>query len=214
MEIFESFHEEEIRELIKLNKTYVVKKFKDIVSDTTEYSEVILKIKNYDVHKFKYVDSYCILIYPDENFIELLKIYNENIEDEIDLNLNFEISINKNKLNLIDFQEGIPKQLRNFGLGYKLYKLVIEKNEFITSNRYCFIEAKNIWYNLMKDVDLYCFTSNFISGVIYKKLNNTKIKIILDNIKIQYKDDLIFDNELEQKITEIYGSVDIYKQEN
>jgi len=97
------------------------------------------------------------------------------------------------------------------GLGYKLYKLVIKKFDYITTNRYSTILAYNVWYKLMIDKELYCYTSNFHSGVIYKKISNEKLKTFLDNIRNM---ELIFDDELKQKIIELYGSLDIYTQRN
>ena len=61
------------------------------------------------------------------------------------------------------------------------------------------------------DDDLYCFTSPKESGVIYKKLPNKTTKHILDLIRDK---NLIFDDELQEKIIELYGSMDIYSQRN
>ena len=207
---YENFHEEDLIELKKYNKTYVGKKFKEDLIDTTEYTEILTKIRKYDVKKFKYVFSWCIIITPDDGFISLIKELNKHIEKEIDINIIFYITIDKNNLNFIDFKDGIPIGLRNLSLGYKLYKLVIENEKFITSDRYNSLDAKNIWYNLMKDTDLYCYTSNMYSGVIVKN-DDTILRYFLDNLKNK---EVIFDDELIEKINIFYGSLDLYKQRN
>ena len=75
--------------------------------------------------------------------------------------------------------------------------------------------------NLMLDDNFYCLTSNNISAAIYKNQTNEKIKTILDNIKnynlnvLKFDfNELIFDDELQEKIKEIYGSLYSYKQKN
>jgi len=209
---FESFNKEEFKKLQNLNKTYIVKKFKDNIERTDYYGEFVNKLREYDVNKFIYNEfSYGIYIRPDKEFFDIIKGINTYIENEIPLDFDFTFSIDKNHLNLIDFAEGIFEPLRGFGLGYKLYKLIIEKFNYITSNKYSTTFAYNIWYNLMMDKDLYCFTSKLESGVINKKSSDDIIKYVLDNIR--YKD-IDFDNELTEKIIELYGSVDIYKQRN
>ena len=150
-------------------------------------------------------------IYPDDKFKNLITDLNNSIEQKIPTNIDFYITIDKSNLNQIDFDKGIPLILRGVGLGYKLYKLIISHFDYITTNRYSTFLAYNIWYKLMMDEDLYCYTSNFSSGVISKQITDEKLKKILDKIKII---DLIFDSELEQKIIELYGSVDIYTQRN
>jgi len=100
-------------------------------------------------------------------------------------------------------------ELRGCFLGYKLYKYLIDKYGFITSAIGLSDDAKNIWYKLMLDNELYCFSSNVISGVISKDKDNIFIKECLDRLK---KYDLIFDDELKEKIKEIYGTLELYKQ--
>ena len=62
----------------------------------------------------------------------------------------------------------------------------------------------------MLDKDLYCFTSDFNSGIIIKTISNNKLEKFLN--KINSLPNLIFDDELTQKIIELYGSLDTYKQ--
>ena len=212
LKYFESFTENELKNLTDLNKTYVSRNFKQKIKRPDEYEDIITKIKEYDVNKFSYNEyPYGIYIKPDKDFIDIIKKMNTFIEDEIPLNFDFSFSIDKNQLNLIDFTEGIYKPLRGLSLGYKLYKLLIDKFNYITSNKYSTPDAYNIWYNLMLDKDLYCFTSNFNSGVIHKKTTNKIIKYVLDQIRDK---DIEFDSELTEKIIEIYGSMDIYKHKN
>ena len=68
--------------------------------------------------------------------------------------------------------------------------------------------AYNIWYNLMLDVDFYCYTSDIQSGVIVKTISNPELIFFLEQIKSL---DVVFDSELTQKIIELYGSMDAYK---
>ena len=50
-----------------------------------------------------------------------------------------------------------------------------------------------------------------MSGVIHKNVNNNELKNILDDLKYFYiKYNLVFDNELLEKIKEIYGDVESY----
>ena len=105
---------------------------------------------------------------------------------------------------------GIPEQLKNMRIGYKLYKLVIDKYKYITSKIGASDDAKKIWYYLMQDSDLLCFTSNNLSGVILKTCNNFEIKEFLDKlIGIDY--DLEFDDEFKIKILEIYNDLNFYR---
>lgn len=63
----------------------------------------------------------------------------------------------------------------------------------------------------MCDKELYCFTSNYCSGVIWKDIENEELKNIISLIKkdvysmynINF-DDIIFDNQLKMKIKEFY----------
>ena len=212
LKTFESFTEIEYKKLKELNKTYVVKKFKNNIERTDYYGEFVNKLRNYDVNKFTYNEyPYGIYIRPDKDFFDIVKGINTYIKTKMPLDFDFTFSIDKTHLNLIDFTEGIYKPLREFGLGYKLYKLIINKFNYITSNKYSTLDAYNIWYNLMLDKDLYCYTSNRDSGVIHKKTSNEIIKYVLDQIRDK---DIEFDSELTEKIIELYGSMDSYKQRN
>jgi len=215
---FESFSNDILGNCQNKNQTYIKMKFKNFLSeiDNVKLDSILKRIKEYDVvNNFTIKETYQIEIVPDDGFIVLIRQLNEFIDDKIPLDIKFEVSlVNMPNLlnhllsrhNLIEFKNGIPKSLRNLGVGYKIYKIMINKFDYITSNKDASEDAINIWYFLMLDTDLYCYTSNTESGVILKKSN--KIKEFLEKIRGK---DLIFDDQFQEKIIEIYGSVENYK---
>jgi len=213
--MYETFHKEYFDRLIKDDKTYIDKnefiknQYSNII-DIDKYNEIVSKIRKYDISNFDISFTYCLIIKPDNSFINLIEELNQIIIDKIDLNMEFEFSIFIALMNRIDFKGGIPEQLKNMRIGYKLYKLVIDKYKYITSKIGASDDAKKIWYYLMQDSDLLCFTSNNLSGVILKTCNNFEIKEFLDKlIGIDY--DLEFDDEFKIKILEIYNDLNFYR---
>jgi hypothetical protein len=214
---FEKFTVEQAKQLEIDKKTYL-KYLKRNVVVPEDYQEIINDIKSYDISNFSYNDKpYDFWIKPDNNFLGLLKQLNTYISDKISEDILFEFTYDAYNLNRIEFKKGIPNILQKTGLGYKLYCFVINKIEFALSDKDASAKAVHIWRNLILDDNFYSFTSNDISGVILKK--NSNLKMILDNIKkydsnvIDFNfDEIIFDEELEQKIIEIYGSMVTYKQ--
>ena len=63
-------------------------------------------------------------------------------------------------------------------------------------------EAKNLWYNLLQDKDVYSGTNQYYNIIIKKDIDDTKLKSILDKVE---KFDLIYDIDLNSKIKELYG---------
>lgn len=193
IKLFESFTKDNLDYLIKYKNIYV-KPINKIIKSNTIFN----KIKNYNISNFNIVEkNYGIFIYPDKEFIELCK----KVDDTVDENLLFYITIN-GEFNQIDFTEGIPEQLRGLSIGYKIYKLIIDKFLWITSNKFSSISAYNLWYNLLQDEDLYCFTSSHTSGLISKKINDEELLKIINKIKMNFID-IEYDDELINKINKI-----------
>ena len=219
---FEAFTKSILNELKKSERTYLKRRLSDYVEDAENYRLSLIELIEYDILNFNYNDKpYDFCITPDNIFIDKINKINKDLETKISTDLQFEFSYDINNLNLIDFKKGIPDLLRGISLGYKLYLFVIDKVGFITTNKYSSKDAIHIWNGLVTNEKLYAFTSNDITGVILKNQSDNKIKTYLDNLKnynsnvLKFKfDDLIFDDELEEKIIEIYGSLDIYKQRN
>jgi hypothetical protein len=214
--MYEEFTKQQLEELTNLEKTYV-RKLNRVIKQTN-VADVITKIKNYDLNKFICKHNHGIYnFYPNETFINLVKEFNSTITDnEVKIEPNFVVSISvlPQLLNQIDITDGIPESLRGLGFAYKLYKIVINRCKYITSNKHSSFAAQNIWYNLMTDADLMCFTSNFLSGVMVKNISDEEIKNLLNrlpnthnekinkNIQITY----VFDDYLKTKIDELFDS--------
>ena len=198
LKIFESYNKENLNYLIDHKKTYIRKNFRHL-----KLNELQKIVKDYDINKFKYVEkTYGIFVYPDKEFIDLVQKLDPEIEDDI----HFYITISKENLNQIDFAEGIPPYLRGLSIAYKLYKMIINRSKFITSDRYATLSAYNLWYNLLQDEDLYCFTSNIRSGLILKNISDGEIISIIDKIKIGIND-IDYDDELKSKLVELKYSI-------
>lgn len=206
IKLYETFHKDYFDKLIEDDKTYIDKKEyeKSInlnIIDIEKYNIILDKIRKYDISNFNISFTYVLIIKPDTGFIELIKELNDVLIDKISLEMEFEFSIFIELINRIDFKIGIPKELRNMRLGYKLYKMIINKYKYITSKIGASDDAKKIWYYLMQDSDLLCFTSNNISGVILKSCSDIEIKEFLD--KLKGYNGLEFDDELKNKIVEL-----------
>ena len=194
VESFESFMKDNLEYLMMYKKTYIKKSERE----NRDSNIIIDEVKNYDVSKFRMVNkTYGIFIYPDEYFIELCRKLDDSVSDD----LFFYITVSTINNNQIDFTEGIPDIIRGLSIGYKLYKLVINKFGWVTSDRYSSQHAYNLWYNLLQDIDLYCFTSNMMSGLISKIISDDDLKSVID----RFKDikDIEFDDELMNKLKEL-----------
>jgi hypothetical protein len=197
----EGFSRKDIDNLETRERIYV-KKFDRFISDVNNL-EVRLSIKNYDYKNFIIIDTgYSTVINFDQIFITLISKLGVNI-NKITLFITPEAD------NLIDFEEGIPSELKGCSVGYNIYKLVISHYGWISSDKRSSNDALNLWWNLLQDDDLYCISSNFFSYVISKVVSDEKLKEVLDKIKIRKEVDfptIEFDDDIKDKISKIYKS--------
>jgi len=214
--LFESFTQDEFKKIQDEEKTYLQQNKLNFRKFNYNEYDIFPVIRNYDlINKFKLIlNKYGgIEIIPDEGFKELLKKLPDYFNFDID-NLKFYITITNLKnlyLNSIDIGDTIPERLQEFRLATKFYQMIIDKIKLVTTNKFANPIIYNIWINLILNENLYAFTSTFMSGVIHKNVNNNELKNILDDLKYYYvKYNLVFDNELLEKIKEIYGDVDSY----
>ncbi len=74
--------------------------------------------------------------------------------------------------------------------------------DFIMTNKDSSKESINLWYNILKDDEVYSGTNNQFSIIIKSEIDNNKLKSILEKVG---KFDLIYDDNLNNKIKELYG---------
>ena len=189
--VFEGFSDDEFEILKQEHKTYL-KKIRsnniDFEFDSSlEIEDLITSLKNYDVeNKFQFLYKNEIMtITPDEGFKNILKQNQNYFDFDID-SLSFQITIVSAKkmfINSIDIGNTIPNKLLNIGLATKFYKAIIKRLKIITTNKDVInYIIYNIWSNLMINTNFYAFTSNFMSGIIDKNINDTNLKNILDDL--------------------------------
>ena len=186
LETFEGFTKDNLDYLVNNKKTYVRKEYRD-----TPIRKIQKIVKDCDISNFKFIDKgYGIFIYPDVEFINLIKELDQNIDES----LFFYITLTGD-LNYVDFVEGVPPYLRGLSLAYKFYKIIINKNKFICSDRYSTLSAWNLWYSLLQDDNLYAITSNLRSCLIDKSVSDDELKSIIEKVcnglsDIEMSDDL------------------------
>jgi len=189
---FEGFTKDNLDYLVTYKKTYVRQQFRDRGIDLNKIQKIV---KEYDISNFRFDDKgYGIFIYPDTNFIELLK----QLDPRVDDNMRFYLTLTGD-MNQVDFSDGLPPYLRGLGVAYKLYKMTIEKNKYITSDRFSSLHAWNLWYNLLQDENLYCFTSNIRSGLISKKVSDEELKEIINKLSVGVEN-IEYDDDLKEKL--------------
>jgi len=187
---------------------------KDLKNEMSNFKKMISHFNDSSIFELNYQDENEDLLvsvkYNDkiEIIIQNLKDILENITDNEILIKSYEIvyggnmvmdfhiniDIEKDKFNRIQIIDDLPHSLRNLGLGKLLYKTIIEKIGWITSN---FIDSskdsKFVWDSLNKDKELYtcikdksivCFDHkldiNIIENILGKWLKGSE-KYILDN---------------------------------
>jgi len=138
--------------------------------------------------------------------LNMLKNLIENIKDE-DLQEEFkdmfnmffvDIRIDKNNFNQIHIPVGIPTELRGVGVGYKIYKSILKKLNYISSdsNGVVTFYAKNVWNKLRQDKEIYTFLLDkkvMCVNVEYKDIIKLLEKYYHDNILLNKKDNILID---------------------
>lgn len=140
-------------------------------------------------------------IYPDVNFMKIYENYcklnNLNYNDK----LVFECSILPEDIsgiyNKIDSEYLIPNELQGLSIGYKIYKLLLNKVYYIMSLYDNSTKAKNLWFNLLLDNDVYSGTNSEFNIIISKNIPDNLLDDILNKVKTLK---LKYDDELNERI--------------
>lgn len=172
LETFEGFTKDNLDYLVKNKKTYVRKHYRE---GGVPIKDIQRRIKDYDISLFRFdVKSYGTFIYPDQEFIRLIK----ELDGTVDDSMFFYITVSGD-MNYVDFSEGVPPYLRGLSVSYKIYRRLIRMNDFICSDRYSTLSAWNLWYNLLQDEELYALTSPVRSCLIDKKVSDERLREII-----------------------------------
>lgn len=206
LKYFEGFTTDQLNDLFNNNKTSAIKKQR---TDNNKYNILSKELIDYDISNFKYTVTYNhYTIYPDNRFIELYKKYckKNNLQPKeliFTLSILPSSSFDELAFNQIDAEYLLPdNNLKGLSIGYKLYKYVLNLVNFIMTNKNNSSDAKNLWYNLLKDNDLYSGTNKNYNTIIKKDINDDKLKSIIKKLE---KFNLTYDDELNNKIKELYG---------
>lgn len=219
IKLYEYFTIEQRYELIKRGLTHVFKHLKyQTISISDETHKILEKIKDFDINNFNLISrDYGNSIYFDSNFKNIIEELNLTIDEKVDPNMELSFSIFKEYANQIDIDYILPIILRGTNLGYKLYKLIINTFDYISSNKHSTDYAQNLWYKLIIDVDYYSITSDKYTFCINKNISDQRLFEILNEIKIymnkqHYLELLIIDDFLTKKINTLYGDINNYKK--
>lgn len=106
-----------------------------------------------------------------ENIKQYLKVGNQEVKkkytsvifpDGEERNFSTDVYIEKKNFNRIHIRSGIPTILRGIGFGKKVYKEIIKKYHYVSTNKLDrTLDAINVWDSLRKDTDLYSFISMY-----------------------------------------------------
>lgn len=194
LKLFDCFRIGEIDKLRSLNKSCI---FSTKTNSIIKGTDLYYKLRSYDVSRF-YFDtskSYGIFIYPDREFLSLIG-YRDNFF--------IYLTISGDE-HVIDFDNGLPDKLKGSGTGYKIYRSLFNYYDYISTTNLSTSSAKNIWYYLMIDRDLYCFTSMTKSGSILKSCSDEKLLNFYN--MFSNVENVVFDTEFRWKIRKIKNNL-------
>lgn len=203
---FEGFTRQQIYDFINRGETSVNKIDREFNNNSNLLAD---EIKGYDISIFTYNYQHGqFKIYPDEGFMGLYKRYCDANNFPFRY-LTFSISILPYNIfsgiyNQIDSEYILPdNNLKGLSLAYKLYKYVLNIVDFIMTDKNNLPEAKNLWWSLLQDEDVYSGTNKDYNILIKKDISDDKLKEIIDKVDIF---NLTYDDDLNIKIKRLYGS--------
>jgi hypothetical protein len=163
---------------ISFNKTQEIK---DIFYEIT-YKDFIVED----------IGVYQTIIKTSDRFKNSLTELNTLIKSNLPNDIKFQCSIEYNNFNRIDFESGIPNELKGLKLGYKIYIALCKYYKYISTMNGVNPEALNVWYSLVHDNDLYVVVNKQRTLIIDKNFN--KIKEVVNLFLQEYSNSDMDDN--------------------
>lgn len=194
---------------------------KDLKDEMSKLKEMISHFNHHHIFDMKLKKDYPHYLYrlkyndDIEIIIKSLKRLLRNIEKgrilekanlivygaEYEMNFHFDIQIDIKNFNRIHLIDELPYSLRDLGLGKILYKNIIEKIGWLSSNFDANVNSKFVWDSLSKDQELYtclkdksiiCFNweldFNIIENILRKWIKDSKDYVIDSDLMKKYPD--------------------------
>ncbi len=164
----------------------------DIInSDDDDYSYTI----KYTHEINKLLDRLVKLVKLSNNEEYLDKLYGGGYNLEY-----ISVTIDEDRLNKIDINNGLPNFFKGIGLGKLIYKALIKKFGYISSfnGDGPSIDSSMVWDSLSKEKDLYTFVSNQNIITFNSELSYDEILDVLDDFYIDLHNSL-FDDDFMNK---------------
>jgi hypothetical protein len=92
----------------------------------------------------------------------------------------------RTNFNRIHFERGISPIIRGLGVGFKMYRALIEKLKWGSTEPNATLEALRVWQKLMLDDTLYHIKTPKGMMVICKSLNEGKISELVEDYYVYY----------------------------
>jgi len=172
--------------------------------------DIIIKKIDETYYKVSFYSNIHFLISSIMSFYNEILMKNEKLIDKINndfyngstLQLDFEIDVEPNNFNKMHFPINLPTNLKNIGIGKKIFLATINKIGYTIFSKYdSSIDANIIIYSIVnKSNDFYSFIKDEHIITFSSKMKISEIKnILLKWIKLTDYDNLILDKDFYDK---------------
>lgn len=158
-----------------------------------EITEMFYTLKDVD---FNIIDrTFMIEIIPSINFQNIIENINSKFALNLDIDMKFKAFLEKDYFNRVDFEQGIPQEIRGAKLGYNIYLAMCRKFGYISTISGVTPSANRLWYGLVHDKSVFIITNDKATIMIDK--NYSDVKKVVDEFYQKYPNSTM-DNELKQ----------------
>ena len=149
--------------------------------------------------------GYMTIIETSDKFKSAINILNTTLEKPLNINISFTAAIEYDNFNRIDFESGIPDELKGLKIGYKVYMAICKFYGYISTMDGVTHFAKNLWYSIVHDSNFFVIVNKKRTLLIDKGFAN--INAIVEQFLKQYPE-----SDLDPELNEfLNGKMDINK---
>jgi len=166
----------EIKLLVDLLKDVA---FKDIRFNNTKYRDN----KNYEI---KFPREISTLIFPLMELLDEIELKNQDLYNKIcniyfngqNVNLSFDIQLDRDNFNKFHFPIDLPPFLKNIGLGKKIIRSAVEKFNYLLFMKEDSLELKLVVDSITKMNDIFSFMKDYNILVIKDDFSLVRNKLV------------------------------------